>query len=113
MVGAGPYNFMCEAQGANFGFRRSVPIFLGHQCRCSVFIACIAFRGLASVVGAIPRMTGALLNIGGFVFSVLAVHWARPKPAKIERSRGLRPLHISAGRRCSSGLIQKHGNDHH
>ena len=92
MVGTpGPNNLMLLSAGANFGFRRSVPHILGISVGCQVLLFAIAL-GLGQLLAAYPSLAIALKVMGGLFLIYMAVQLARPKPAKLETVKELKPL---------------------
>ena len=83
----GPNNIMLMASGANFGFRRSLPHFLGVDVGFGVLIASIGL-GLAGVLARAPALLAVLKVIGAAYLLFLAWRIARSAAPQAGEARG-------------------------
>lgn len=92
MIGTpGPNNLMLMSAGANFGFRRSVPHILGISIGCQVLLLAIAL-GLGQLLERYTQAALVLKVLGGGFLLYMAVQLARPRPARLDVDRDLKPL---------------------
>lgn len=81
----GPNNIMLMTSGANFGFRRTLPHFLGVDVGFGVLIASI---GLAGVLARAPKLLDGLKLVGAAYLLLLAWRIARAAAPQAGAARG-------------------------
>lgn len=92
----GPTNFMLLASGANFGFFRTVPHFLGVAVGFTIMVACVGL-GLGALLADHPRIY-LLLKVMGLTYMLYLSWclWRDPGGGKTEGSP-LKPMNFFLG----------------
>ncbi|WP_375752318.1 LysE family translocator [Vibrio sp. HN007] len=87
----GPNNVMLTASGANFGYKRSIPHFLGISLGLISMIFMLA-AGLSAIFKAYPEIQEAMKWLGSLYILYLAYKIANTGPASIEGEKERKPM---------------------
>ena len=89
----GPTNFMLLASGANFGFFRTVPHFLGVAVGFTIMVASVGL-GLGALLADHPRLY-LLLKVGGVTY-LLYLSWCLLRAPGLSKAEGspLKPMNF-------------------
>ena len=83
----GPNNAMIAASGANYGYRRTLPLMLGIILGATVLFAAVAI-GLGTVITRIPELQAALKALGtAFLFYLAYKIATAPPPGSLQYNR--------------------------